>query len=53
MFQQIFTALNLDEEFSSELFLLSTNVVCISCFSVVHYDLNGLLVTVLFSFLSL
>ena len=54
MFQQVFTAFNLDEEFSSGLFLLLTNIVYISCFSVVHYYLNSLLsqITIQFSFLS-
>ena len=54
MFQQVFTALNLDKEFSSGLFLLLTNIVSISCFSVAHYCLNSLLsqITIQFSFLS-
>lgn len=54
MFQRILTVLNLDKEFSSGLLLLSTNIVSISCFSVVHYYLNSLLsqITVQFFFLS-
>lgn len=53
MFQQVFTALNLGKEFSSGLFILLTNIVYISRFSVVHYSLNSLLsqITIQFPFL--
>ena len=53
MFQQVFATLNLGKEFSSGLFILLTNIVYISCFSVVHYSLNSLLSQVTIQFLFL